>query len=60
MEQIKELTNCLKPCRYKKYSFAADGQKTIFRSEKYVFSMFGSVVAHHRPLGSPSGFLQKL
>ena len=42
MEQIKELTNCLKPCRYKKYSFAADGQKTIFGSEKYVFSLWAT------------------
>ena len=42
MEQIKELTNCVKPCRYKKYSFAADGQKTIFGSEMYVFSLWAT------------------
>ena len=42
LEQIKELTNCLKPCRYQKYSFAADGQKTIFGSEKYVFSLWAT------------------
>ena len=41
-EEITELTNCLKPCRYKKYGFATDGQPTVFETEEYVFSLWAT------------------
>ena len=42
MEEVTELTNCMKPCRYKKYGFVTDGQPTIFEAEEYVFSLWAT------------------
>ena len=42
LEEITELTNCMKPCRYKKYGFVTDGQPTIFEAEEYVFSLWAT------------------
>ena len=42
LEEITELTSCMKPCRYNKYGFLTDGQPTIFESENYVFSLWAT------------------
>ena len=41
-KEIKKLTDCLKPCKYKRYSFKGELVKSIFKSEHFTFSLWAS------------------
>ena len=39
-KDIRKLTGCLKPCKYKKYTFIGEAQTTSFQSEHYSLSLW--------------------
>ena len=41
-KEIKKITDCLKPCKYKRYSFKGELVKSIFKSEHFTFSLWAS------------------
>ena len=39
-KEFKEITNCLKPCKYRKYDFIGDLAQSTFKSEHFAFSLW--------------------
>ena len=39
-EEIKQLTNCMKPCKYKKYNLIGERKQSSFQSEYFTFSLW--------------------
>ena len=39
-KEFKEITNCLKPCKYRKYVFIGDLAQSTFKSEHFAFSLW--------------------
>lgn len=39
-KEINQLTDCLKPCKYRKYFFFGDPIETVFESEYFTFSLW--------------------
>ena len=37
---IAQLTQCIKPCKYKKYSFVGDRKPSVFESDYVAFSLW--------------------
>ena len=37
---MKQLTNCLKPCKYKEYAFIGELAGSTFKSEHFTFSLW--------------------
>ena len=43
MEDIKNITGCMKPCHYRKYTFIGDKQITMFQSDHFIFALYARV-----------------
>ena len=41
LEDITQLTGCIKPCQYKKYQFVGTGEKMPQESKYYAFALWG-------------------
>ena len=39
-KEIKQLTNCMKPCNYKKYDLIGERKQSSFKSEYFTFSLW--------------------
>ena len=39
MEVISDVTGCLKPCNYRKYTFLGDKKITGYKSDYFIFSL---------------------
>ena len=40
LNTIAKLTQCIKPCKYKKYSFMGDRKPSVFKSDYVAFSLW--------------------
>ena len=38
--EIARITNCMKPCKYKKYIIVGERQRTSFKSDNFTFSLW--------------------
>ena len=39
-KEIKQITNCMKPCKYKKYILVGERKQSSFESEYFIFSLW--------------------
>ena len=39
-KEMKQLTNCFKPCKYKQYAFIGERAESTFKSEHFTFSLW--------------------
>ena len=39
-KKLRQLTHCLKPCKYRQYAFIGELGQSIFKSEQFAFSLW--------------------
>ena len=39
-KKMKQITQCLKPCKYRQYAFIGELGQSIFKSEQFAFSLW--------------------
>ena len=40
LREITRITNCMKPCKYKKYIMVGERKRTSFKSDNFTFSLW--------------------